>query len=102
MDESLRKKKKYRVKVDYYAPKKDRILENISINEDGCWMWTGTKSSLGYGLLHSKNDEGNIYIELGHRVAYSEFKGGLSKDIIVCHKCDVPSCVNPGTTLKTV
>jgi hypothetical protein len=54
-----------------------------------CWIWTGKKVR-GYGTLsvHSKG-------KLAHRVAwwltYGEWPNGCA-----CHRCDNPSCVNPG------
>lgn len=68
---------------------------NTKINEDGCWIWQGclktcSKGTHRYGWLrHNKRSM------TAHRVSWLLYKGELSSCDVVCHKCDVPSCVNP-------
>ena len=56
-----------------------------------CWYWkaSGTDNG-GYG-------RGSLYKKQmsAHRISYQLFYGDLSNDLVVCHKCDHPSCVNP-------
>jgi hypothetical protein len=57
---------------------------------DGCWEWTGAKSSYGHG---------NIKIDGiargAHRVVL-ELEGiDVPSGMVVRHNCDNPSCVNP-------
>lgn len=57
----------------------------------GCWLWIGTlRGSNSYGVIksHGKNTP-------AHRYAYEAFKGKIPEGLIVCHHCDMPSCVNP-------
>lgn len=56
---------------------------------DGCWIWTGAKSKLGYGRF--KLASKTYY---AHRVAFA-MQWGDSPDYLICHRCDNPSCVNP-------
>jgi hypothetical protein len=50
-----------------------------------CWLWTGNKSSTGYGRYKG---------QLAHR--YSMIINGTPPDnLCVCHHCDTPLCVNP-------
>jgi hypothetical protein len=57
----------------------------------GCWLWVGCYDKNGYGLIQS-----NRKLKKAHRVSY-EFSSGeeLPSYVMVCHKCDNPSCVNP-------
>lgn len=54
-----------------------------------CWLWTGSKSKLGYGRFKLA---GKTY--QAHRVAFA-LRYGDSPDYSICHRCDNPSCVNP-------
>lgn len=56
---------------------------------DECWIWNGCKSK-GYGLLRYKRK-----IFRAHRFVWSAVNGEIPNGKLVCHKCDVPSCVNP-------
>ena len=55
----------------------------------GCWLWTKSCGSHGYGNLWRLNEY------LAHRVAYRAFKGEIKKDLDVLHICDTRSCINP-------
>lgn len=55
-----------------------------------CWEWNGTLFTSGYG--HFVN---HCISYRSHRVAYYLYHGNISKDKLICHKCDNPKCVNP-------
>lgn len=57
---------------------------------DSCWLWTGAKSSTGYGNMMVKGKT-----KKPHRVAYELFIGKIPDDLFVMHSCDTPLCVNP-------
>lgn len=59
----------------------------------GCWIWAGRINKKGYGLGFF-NIEGRITL-LAHRFSYYIHNNFLDKNLLVCHKCDVPQCVNP-------
>lgn len=68
-----------------------RFLKNITINENECWIWNLSKDTDGYGLFGlSRND-----IIRAHRFSYEYFIDKIPNNLLVCHKCDTPSCVNP-------
>jgi hypothetical protein len=59
----------------------------------GCWLWTGKVGKRGYGYIglggRSKSTA------LAHRVSWALHKGEILDGLLVCHKCDTRSCVNP-------
>ena len=64
--------------------------------ESACWEWTAAKFKRGYGQfgLFRKTLQ-------AHRVSWIIANGAIPKaaghhGICVCHRCDNPSCVNPG------
>ncbi len=56
----------------------------------GCWLWTGNLNNMGYGKFSI-----NRKIVGAHRVSYTMNKGTIPDKLLVCHTCDVRSCVNP-------
>jgi hypothetical protein len=70
---------------------KSRIVEKIeAVPIAGCWIWTGTITSRGYGQLLSNNKK--MY---AHRAAFEAFVGDIPEGMVVCHTCDNVHCVNP-------
>lgn len=68
----------------------------IPVTESGCWLWEATAHSRGYGLIHTGRKLTKAHMEFAHRFSYELYKGHRpSREEEVCHKCDVPSCVNP-------
>ena len=57
----------------------------------GCYLWTASTNKSGYG----KYSNGKSQWVLAHRYAYEHVNGEIPKNMLVCHKCDTPSCVNP-------
>ncbi|MDF2860302.1 MAG: hypothetical protein K0S02_574 [Achromobacter mucicolens] len=70
----------------------DRFMgKTFPVTESGCWIWEGyTDSKMGYGMFWL-----NGTMRLSHRVAYELFVGEIPNGMQVCHRCDIPSCVNP-------
>jgi hypothetical protein len=66
----------------------ERFMTKVE-KTDGCWLWTGSKNSDGYGNFWM-----NPVCEKAHRASYLLFRGEL-KGLNVLHKCDNPACVNP-------
>ncbi|MEN5115875.1 HNH endonuclease signature motif containing protein [Luteimonas sp. TWI662] len=69
-----------------------RIQErSIPVPEAGCWLWTRSVGSNGYGRDSTGK---HSYVE-AHRSSFIAFKGQIPDGLCVCHRCDTPSCVNP-------
>jgi len=56
----------------------------------GCWIWIGSTNAYGYGDIRYKQKPYKA-----HRASWMIHKGDIPNGMIVCHKCDVPACVNP-------
>lgn len=68
-------------------------FERLFNKSDSCWMWQGSvKSSkkLKYGNFSFRNVNW-----IAHRCSWFIYKGDIPDGLLVLHKCDVPSCVNP-------
>ena len=70
---------------------KERIESRISINERGCWIWTGATNNKGYGRINI-----NRVLCYPHRLMYEIFFGPIPDGLKVLHDCDTPPCCNPG------
>lgn len=73
------------------------------VNMDGpCWLWTAGTFPDGYGQFKIGGKPRGA-----HRVAYELRVGPIPSGMHVCHRCDVPGCVNPthlflGTNLDNI
>lgn len=56
-----------------------------------CWLWTGKPDKAGYGYVN----RGNHRCIFAHRASWIITRGPIPFGLFVCHKCDVPLCVNP-------
>lgn len=56
----------------------------------GCWLWMGFGSINGYGCFAVDSKPVKA-----HRLAWQLYRGELSPNAHVLHKCDVRCCVNP-------
>lgn len=57
---------------------------------DGCWVWTGSTNSRGYGQITI-----NKKSKKAHRVMYELIRGTIPDGMELDHLCRVKSCVNP-------
>lgn len=68
-----------------------RYVDKRSANE--CWNWRGGKSTKGYGRFRLGGKADGM---IGpHRFSYEIANGKVADDLLICHHCDNPSCVNP-------
>lgn len=57
-----------------------------------CWLWLGDKDRRGYGRVRRR--EFSARTVQAHRYAWFLTHGDWP-DLLVCHRCDIPNCVNP-------
>jgi hypothetical protein len=75
----------------------DEIYSSINIIND-CWIWNKKKridprypNRFDYGIILIGSEE-----IAAHRLSYDLFINDIEEDKnIICHRCDVPSCINP-------
>jgi len=60
---------------------------------DDCWLWVGATHANGYGSIKKDRERGQW---LAHRAAWHITNGSIPDGMLVCHRCDTPTCVNPG------
>ena len=56
----------------------------------GCWLWAHSLTRSGYGVFRQGGRA-----HRAHRAAYRIFRGEDPGDLMVCHRCDTPACINP-------
>lgn len=79
------------VKPQKHLQPVERFFSYVSPEPNtGCWLWAGCSDKNGYGLLRVEGRN-----ERAHRFSYKLHKGDIPADMLVCHKCDTPACVNP-------
>lgn len=76
-----------------YRRSLDFIRDRSEVDDNGCWIWTMSKYPTGYGHLNWLGKGAGDY---AHRVSWQIANGrGIPAGLFICHKCDVPACVNP-------
>lgn len=68
---------------------RERFWPKVDCSGD-CWVWTAGTNVAGYGRLCVSGRA-----QLAHRVSYVLHKGVQPGELLVCHHCDNPPCVNP-------
>lgn len=72
-------------------PIEERFWEKVQ-KTDGCWLWTASTNSCGYGSLYRGWGDFRI---AAHRLSYELHVGPVPDGLCVLHSCDVRRCVNP-------
>jgi hypothetical protein len=71
----------------------DRFWSKVARRPSGCWLWTAGVTRDGHGRYYS--GRGPRSHQGAHRFAYECAVGPIPSGLFVCHRCDVPACVNP-------
>ena len=56
-----------------------------------CWIWIGSSVPTGYGVFKVRSYQ----MVSAHRLSWYIKNGPIPHDLIICHICDNPKCVNP-------
>lgn len=69
---------------------RERVINSSTPEPNtGCWFWDG----------QTQHDYGRMWVggrrRLAHRVSFEAFHGEIPAGMCICHRCDVPCCVNP-------
>lgn len=74
----------------------ERFWEKVQVGKSNeCWLWTGTTVTDGYGFIMIGQLDGRYIKANAHRVSWLLNVGYLPDDLLVCHHCDNPPCLNP-------
>lgn len=69
----------------------ERIKNNSVVDIiTGCWIWQLSSDKDGYGRIKICYKTWR-----SHRASYVAFIGEIINNLLVCHSCDNPKCVNP-------
>lgn len=78
---------------NYNQKRLQQIIAKTKKLPNGCIEWMGARDKNGYGrasyTFNKKRKTRPV-----HRVIYYILKGEIPPDMIICHKCDNPSCCN--------
>jgi uncharacterized protein (DUF433 family) len=78
-------------KPDHFCHTFVTLATKTRINpHTNCWEWQGCVAPDGYGQVSKEDKTWPV-----HRLMYTFLHGDISKDIQVCHVCDVRHCLNP-------
>lgn len=62
------------------------------INDNNCWEVTSHAKTKGYPVIW---DNWELKLNYMSRMYYREYFGEIPEGLVVRHKCDNPSCINP-------
>lgn len=73
-----------------YCSNECQFLDKLKRVSSGCIEWQGSRNIQNYGIMRI-----NSKAYPAHRFSWERLHGPIPKDLIICHKCDNPCCVNP-------
>lgn len=74
-------------------PVSERLSGKYSVSPDGCWIWTGRRLVIGYGVIGAGGRGGKTLY--AHRVMYEAVYGSIPDGLQIDHLCHNRACVNP-------
>lgn len=76
------------------SPLKERLFWAHANKTETCWLWEGACNIYGHGVF-SLDSEHKGTRTGAHRAAWILTYGEIPVGYVVCHRCDVPACINP-------
>lgn len=73
----------------------ERIRQNVTITDEGCWIWNLRKNNWGYGLLTFYQNGYKPQTVSAHKASWELVRGRVPEGMMLDHLCRRPSCVNP-------
>lgn len=70
----------------------ERFHAKVSIQDNGCWSWTGCLKANGYGNFYVSAERKILH---AHRWSYATFVGPIPDEYEIDHLCKNRACVNP-------
>lgn len=67
-----------------------RFFDKIFVSPNGCWIWTGSLDTNGYGKFKLNGKSRSV-----HRISYAFFNREIPEGMTVNHTCCKRCCVNP-------
>lgn len=67
-----------------------RFWARVSVDQGGCWVWTGGKSDRGYGYFRHGGR-----VQRVHRLAFVALRGAIPEGLGLDHLCRNKLCIRP-------
>lgn len=82
----------------YKKSQLELVFEKLKIDINGCWIYLG-KPGRGkkntYGYVRKLLPNGERKTITANKYIYEFYYGPIPDNMLLCHTCDVPACVNP-------
>jgi hypothetical protein len=78
-----------------HAERVERWIAKCVVDENGCWIWPGSKSNGGYAHVRVLQPDGSRPGRGLHRVVYEHRVGPVPEGLDLDHLCRVRACCNP-------
>jgi len=86
-----RRKDRHSTVLTMYSHADERCFWTHVDKSGDCWLWTGGQNGKGYGQFWTRG----CRLGSAHRFAWLVSRGEIPAGRNVCHRCDIPLCVNP-------
>lgn len=68
----------------------EKVIARTIIDENGCWLWQGSKDTSGYGHVQFQGKLWKV-----HRVVYTCMVSEIPRGLTLDHLCRIRECCNP-------